>query len=272
MRGRAAAVIVLSSDGPVRVYERISTLNALSGGRAELTVGRGSFTESFPLFGCDLSKYEGLFEEKLVMLVRLWRERPATWGGDLAQSLREQELYPPLDAAGSVPPLAVAVGGSPQSVVRAAYHDLDLRLAVIGGAPERFVPFADLYRRAQDEFGHAQDSSIAFHSPGLVADTDEEAAEAFYPQYAANNNRVGAERGWPRTTRARFNDEVAHGALFVGSPETVARKAADAMLALGADTFDLKIGLGSQEAQLRSIELLGIRAAPMVREMVDDAA
>lgn len=266
------AVIVLSSDDPVRVYERISTLHALSGGRAELTVGRGSFTESFPLFGYDLAKYEGLSEEKLAMLVQLWRERPATWDGELAQSLSKQELYPPLDAAGSVPPLAVAVGGSPQSVVRAAYHDLDLRLAVIGGAPERFAPFADLYRRAQDGFGHVQDNSVGFHSPGLIADTDEEAAEAFFPQYAANNNRVGAERGWPRMTRARFDDEVTHGALFVGSPETVARKVADAMLALGADTFDLKIGLGSQEAQLRSIELLGTKVAPMVRDMVADAA
>lgn len=266
------AVIVLSSDDPVRVYERISTLHALSGGRAELTVGRGSFTESFPLFGYELSHYEGLFEEKLAMLVRLWRERPASWDGELAQSLHEQEVFPPLDAAGSVPPLAVAVGGSPQSVVRAACHDLDLRVAVIGGAPERFAGFTDLYRRAQEEFGHAAGRSIGFHSPGLIADTDEEAAEAFYEQYAANSNRVGAERGWPRMTRARFADEVAHGALFVGSPETVARKAARAMLALGADTFDLKLGLGAQEAQLRSIELLGTRVAPLVREMVADGA
>nr|WP_120491881.1 LLM class flavin-dependent oxidoreductase [Corynebacterium lactis] len=262
------AVIVLSSDDPVRVYERFSTIQALSDNRVELTVGRGSFTESFPLFGYSLSDYEGLFEEKLAMLVELTKNRPANWQGKFTQTLENQELWPPLDSEKL--PIYVAVGGSPQSVVRAAKHDLGLRLAIIGGAPSRFAPFADLYRRAQEEFGHEPGKSVGWHSPGLVADTDEEAVDAFYDAHIAHVSRVGAERGWGAMTRDRFDHEVRHGALFVGSPETVAKKIAKGVKALGADTFDLKIGTGSQDALLKSVELYGEKVVPLVRDMVAD--
>lgn len=263
------AVIVLSSDDPVRVYERFSTIQALSNNRVELTVGRGSFTESFPLFGYSLSDYEELFEEKLAMLVELTRNRPVDWQGNFTQQLESQELWPPLNS--DQLPVYVAVGGSPQSVVRAAKHDVGLRLAVIGGAVSRFAPFADLYRRAQEELGHAPGKSLGWHSPGLVADTDEEAVEAFYDAHMAHVTRLGAERGWATMTRDRFEHEVRHGALFVGSPEAVARKIARGIKALGADTFDLKIGTGAPDALLKSVELYGEKVVPLVRDMVADA-
>lgn len=262
------AVIVLSSDDPVRIYERFSTIQALSGNRAQLTVGRGSFIESFPLFGYSLGDYEALFEEKLGMLVEVVKNRPVTWQGKLTQSLENQELWPPLD--GDKLPVYVAVGGSPESVVRAARHDLGLRLAVIGGAVSRFAPFVDLYHRAQEEFGHEPGKSIGWHSHGLVADTDEEAVEAFYDLHVAHMTRLGQERGWSPMTRESFDREVRSGALFVGSPETVARKIAKGIQALGADSFDLKIGTGSQDAILKSIELFGAKVAPLVRDMVAD--
>lgn len=261
------AVVVLSSDDPVRIYERFSTIQALSNNRVELTVGRGSFTESFPLFGYSLSKYEDLFEEKLSMLGEIVNQRPVTWKGRLTQSLENQEIFPPLDK--DAMPIYVAVGGSPQSVVRAASHDLGLRIAVIGGAVSRFAPFAKLYRQAQEEFGHEM-KSLGWHSPGLVADTDEEAVDAIYDQHIAHQKRLGRERGWSPMTKQRFDHEVRSGALFVGSPETVARKVVKGIKALGADTFDLKIGTGSQEAQLKSIELFGTKVAPLVREMLAD--
>ena len=262
------AVIVLSSDDPVRVYERFSTIHALSNGRAELTVGRGSFTESFPLFGYELADYETLFEEKLAMLKALFSQRPVTWNSEHTQALADQEVYPELQ--GELP-VYVAVGGSPQSVVRAAHHDLGLRLAVIGGDPERFAPFADLYRRAQKEFGHSSVGKVGWHSPGLVADTDEEAIEAFEADYMKFNSRVGAERGWPPMSHGRFLGEVQQGALFVGSVETVAEKITRSMKALGADTFDMKIGAGSKDAQLKSIELFGTKVVPMVRDMMSES-
>lgn len=262
------AVVVLSSEDPVRVYEQVATTHVLSGGRVELTVGRGSFTESFPLFGYQLGDYEQLFEEKLAMLAEIWKNQPFSWEGKLAQSLKDQKLYPEIDT--STLPLYVAVGGSPQSVVRTAQHDLGLRLAIIGGAPERFAPFADLYRRAQAEFGHAEKRSIGFHSPGLIADTDEQAIEAFRKDYMNFNARVGEERGWPAMTETRFRQEVKHGALFVGSPETVAAKIARSLKALGADTFDMKIGQGTQDESLKSIELYGTKVIPLVRDMMSE--
>lgn len=262
------AVIVLSSDDPVRIYERFSTIQALSGNRVQLTVGRGSFIESFPLFGYSLSDYEELFEEKLGMLVEIVNNRPVTWQGKHTQSLEEQEIWPPLDK--DKMPIYVAVGGSPQSVVRAAKHDLGLRLAIIGGAVSRFAPFADLYRRAQEEFGHEPGKSVGWHSHGLVADTDEGAVEAFYEKHVAHVTRLGNERGWGAMTPERFNHELRSGALFVGSPETVARKITKGIKALGADSFDLKIGTGSQEAILKSIELYGTKVVPMVRDMIAD--
>ncbi|KAA8720739.1 LLM class flavin-dependent oxidoreductase [Corynebacterium phocae] len=260
------AVIVLSSDDPVRVYERFSTLQALSDNRAELTIGRGSFTESFPLFGYDLSNYEELFEEKVAMLAELVNNRPVTWHGKHTQSLENQELWPPMD--GSTLPVFVAVGGSPESVVRAAKYDFGLRVAIIGGAVSRFAPLTELYRLAQEEFGHQPGKSIGWHSPGLIADSDDAAYEAFYDQHMQHLQRLGRERGWQPMTRDRFDAEVRDGALFVGSPETVARKIAHGFTALGADTFDLKIGSGTHAAEMKSIELYGTKVVPLVREMV----
>ncbi|MCI7551928.1 MAG: LLM class flavin-dependent oxidoreductase [Arcanobacterium sp.] len=260
------AVVVLSSEDPVRVYEQAATTHVLSGGRVELTVGRGSFTESFPLFGYKLQDYEPLFDEKLEMLVKIWNERPFSWEGHFTQKLDRQLLYPEIDT--STLPVFVAVGGSPQSVVRTAHFDLGLRLAIIGGAPERFAPFADLYRREQEEFGHTQRRSIGFHAPGIVADTDDEAVDAFRDDYLRFNKRVGAERGWPPMTEARFRQEVEDGALFVGSPQTVATKLARAFRALGADTFNMKMGQGNQDQHLKSIDLYANKVIPMVRDML----
>jgi len=263
------AVTVLSSDDPVRVYERFATLDALSHGRAEVVLGRGSFTESFPLFGYDLQDYEALFEEKLALFAALRTSQPVTWKGTLTQDLRDASLYPPIENGPL--PTWIAVGGSPQSVVRAAHYDLPLMLAIIGGAVERCSPFAGLYRRALAEFGHS-DNPVAYHSYGYVADTDEQAREEFFRPYTISTERIGAERGWPAPTEESFLEEVEHGSMAVGSPETVARKIAAGMRALGASRFDLKISTGplSHGKLMRSIELYGTRVAPLVRDMLAD--
>ncbi len=264
------AVTVLSSDDPVRVYERFATLDALSGGRAEVVLGRGSFTESFPLFGYDLQDYEALFEEKLALFAALRTSQPVTWKGTLTQDLRDVTLYPPLENGPL--PTWIAVGGSPQSVVRAAHYDIPLMLAIIGGPVERFAPFSDLYRRALVEFGHTPDNPVAYHSYGYVAETDEQAREEFFRPYVISTERIGAERGWPAPTKESFLEEVEHGSMAVGSPETVARKIAAGVRALGASRFDLKISTGplSHGKLMRSIELYGTRVAPLVRDMLAD--
>lgn len=260
------AVVVLSSDDPVRIYERFAELDALSNHRMELTVGRGSFTESFPLFGYDLSDYEELFEEKLAMLAEIWKGRPLTWNGKHTPRLKNQMLYPPMNPQNV--PLYVAVGGSPQSVVRAAHYNIGLRLAIIGGDPARFAPFVELYRKSRERFGFDDERSVGFHSPGLIAPTDEEARQLFYGDFEKYNNRLGAERGWMGMNRERYLQEVEHGALFVGSVETVAQKIAEKMKALGTDTFNLKHGQGDQSAQLQSIGLYGEKVIPMVKDML----
>ncbi|WP_270259206.1 LLM class flavin-dependent oxidoreductase [Kocuria marina] len=264
------AVTVLSSDDPVRVYERFATLDALSDGRAEVVLGRGSFTESFPLFGYDLQDYEALFEEKLALFAALRTSQPVTWKGTLTQDLRDVTLYPPLENGPL--PTWIAVGGSPQSVVRAAHYDIPLMLAIIGGPVERFAPFSDLYRRALAEFGHTPDNPVAYHSYGYVAETDEQAREEFFRPYVISTERIGAERGWPAPTKESFLEEVEHGSMAVGSPETVARKIAAGVRALGASRFDLKISTGplSHGKLMRSIELYGTRVAPLVRDMLAD--
>ncbi|OYN85856.1 LLM class flavin-dependent oxidoreductase [Parenemella sanctibonifatiensis] len=267
------AVTVLSSDDPVRVHERFSTLDAISKGRAEIILGRGSFTESFPLFGFKLEDYEGLFEEKLQLYAEL-RSRavagePLSWRARHTQELSDAVIYPPYEERPL--PTWVAVGGSPESVVRAAHYDFPLMLAIIGGSADRFVPFADLYRRAQDEFGHEQ-AVIGYHSWGHVADTDEQAAAELFEPYMRNHNRIGRERGWPPATRESYLQEVQHGAMAVGSPETVAKKVAGGMKALGATRFDLKVSAGplAHEKIMRSIELYGTKVVPLVRDMLAD--
>lgn len=261
------AVTVLSSDDPVRVFERFSTLDAVSGGRAEIIAGRGSFTESFPLFGFDLGDYERLFEEKLDLLVHLLDEGEVSWQGTVRAALDRQQVYPKTES-GRIRTW-VGVGGSPESVVRAARHRLPLVLAIIGGEPARFAPYADLHRRALAQFG-AEPQPIAVHSPGFVADTDDEAAELYWPHHRVMIDRIGRERGWPATTRERFEADIEHGALHLGSPETVARKIADTVRTLGVQRFDLKYSAGTlpHEHLMRAIELYGREVIPRVRELL----
>lgn len=263
-----SAVTVLSSDDPVRVHERFATLDALSSGRAEVILGRGSFTESFPLFGYRLEDYEDLFEEKLALFAKLRKEQPVTWQGTHTQDLADVTLYPPVESGALT--TWIAVGGSPQSVIRAAHHDLPLMLAIIGGPVDRFAPFADLYRRALAEFGATETNPIGYHSYGHVADTDEQAMEELYEPYTAQVARIGAERGWGRPSRASFEHEAQHGSMAVGSPETVARKIAAGMAALGATRFDLKVSTGplAHEKIMHSIELYGEKVVPLVRDML----
>jgi probable LLM family oxidoreductase len=259
-----SAVTVLSSDDPVRVYQRFSSLNAVSNGRAEVIVGRGSFTESFPLFGYDLNDYERLFEEKLDLFVTLLRNDEVTWGGSTRAPLNRQHVYPTVEHG----PLRtwVGVGGSPQSVVRAVRHDLPLMLAIIGGDPRRFLPYVDLYKRACVELGRPV-RGIGVHSPGFVAETDEEAREAFWPAYRVMHDQIGRERGWPPMQRADFEREVEGGSMYVGSPETVANKIAATVQALGLEHFALKYSAGplAHERLMTCIRLYGEEVIPRVR-------
>jgi probable LLM family oxidoreductase len=261
-----SAVTVLSSDDPVRVFQRFSTLNALSNGRAEVIVGRGSFTESYSLFGYDMAHYEDLFEEKLSLFVELLKGGTIDWKGQLRPPLQTDRVYPPSET-GTLKTW-VAVGGSPQSVVRAAYYGLPLMLAIIGGSPTRFTPYADLYRQSLERFNKPL-QPIGVHSPGHVADTDEQAKEEIWPHYAGLMNRIGAERGWSPIGRAHFDREAGpDGALFVGSPATVAEKIVRTMKALGLTRFDLKYSNGTlpHDKLLKSIELYGTRVAPLVKD------
>lgn len=262
------AVTVLSSDDPVRVFEKFATLDAVSGGRAEIILGRGSFTESFPLFGFDLRDYEKLFEEKIELLAELLKEDAVTWQGSIRPPLNEQQVYPKT-ANGSIRTW-VGVGGSPESVVRAAHYGMPLVLAIIGGQPERFAPFVELYRRALTQMGNDEALPVAVHSPGFVAETDQEAADLMWPHHKKMVDRIGAERGWPPTDRDRFNEEIATGAIHAGSPETVAKKIAKTVQDLGIQRFDLKYSIGElpHEHLMKSIELYGSRVIPRVRELL----
>jgi probable LLM family oxidoreductase len=259
-----SAVTVLSSDDPVRVYQRFATLDAISSGRAEITVGRGSFVESFPLFGFDLADYEILFEEKLDLLARIRTEGPVRWSGTTRAPLTGEQVHP-RTVRGTLP-IWVGVGGSPESVLRAARHGLPLMLAIIGGEPVRFRPYVDLFRRSTAGTG----LPVGVHSPGFVADTDDEALDLLYPHFKANRDRIGRERGWPPMTRQEYEREAAQGALFVGSPPTVARRIADAVRGLDVDRFDLKYASGTMpdDRLRRAIELYGTQVIPLVREML----
>src|SRR5688500_12985589 len=217
-----SAVTVLSSDDPVRVFQRFSTLDAVSNGRAEVILGRGSFIESFPLFGYALEDYELLFEEKLDLFAKLLEGGPVTWQGQTRAALDRQRVHPPIETGNLR--TWVGVGGSPKSVVRAARHGLPLMLAIIGGEPLRFAPFVDLYHRSTDEMGRPR-QRVGAHCPGHVAATDERAKDEMWPHYRAMHDRIGRERGWPPITRNQFDLTAGpDGALFVGSPETVAAK------------------------------------------------
>jgi probable LLM family oxidoreductase len=265
------AVTILSTDDPVRVYQRFATLDAVSSGRAEVILGRGSFTESFPLFGYSLEDYDDLFEEKLAIFAALRDAdrsgEPVRWKGTVRTPLDGVRIYPRVEH----PPLKawVGVGGSPESVVRAARYGFPLTLAIIGGDPRRFAPYVELYHRALAQLG-SPPLPVGIHSPGHVSKTDDQAREELWPGYEGMRNRIGAERGWPPTSRAEFEREIVAGSLYVGSPETVARKIAATVRALGAGRFDLKYSAGTlgHEMMLRSIELYGREVIPKVRELL----
>ena len=263
-----SAVTVLSSDDPIRVFQRFSTVDALSNGRAEVILGRGSFTESFPLFGFALRDYETLFAEKLDLFATLLANGPVTWEGSIRPPLKDQKVFPPIER-GTLKTW-IGVGGTPESVVRAAHYGLPLMLAIIGGAPARFRSYADLYRRALAETGKPA-LPIGVHSPGYVADTDQAARDEVFGPYKAMRDRIGSERGWPPMGRDEFEREVTHGSLYVGAPETVARKIAATAKALGIDRFDLKYSGGPipHGRLMRCVELYGTKVIPMVREMLD---
>lgn len=261
-----SAVTVLSSDDPVRVFQRFSTLDALSNGRAEVIIGRGSFTESFPLFGLDLSQYDVLFNERLALFAELLKEGPVTWSGRTRGALKEQRVYPPT-ASGHLRTW-IGVGGTPASVVRAAHYGLPLMLAIIGGDPRAFAPYVQLYHQSLAEAGK-RPLPIGAHSPGYIADTDEQAREELWPHYAAMHDRIGGERGWPPLTRAGFEQSAGpNGALCVGAPATVAAKIARTCKALSLSRFDMKYSAGTlpHANMMRSIELYGSQVAPLVRE------
>ncbi|WP_417562899.1 Atu2307/SP_0267 family LLM class monooxygenase [Microbacterium sp.] len=260
-----STVTVLSSDDPVRVFERFSTLDAVSNGRAEIVAGRGSFIESFPLFGYDLKDYEVLFEEKLALLAELLTEQPVTWQGTTRAALTDQRVFP--TTANGIKAW-VGVGGSPESVVRTARYGFGLFLAIIGGPAARFAPYIDLFQRAQDEFG-IEHRPIAVHSPGLVADTDAEAREIVHDGWLAMRIRMGEERGWPPPSPGDFEREIETGALYVGGPETVARKIVRTLRTLKVDRFDFKFDQPVTHAQqLHSISLYGEKVVPMVKDML----
>lgn len=263
----ASGVTVLSSDDPVRVFQRFATVDAISEGRAQVILGRGSFTESFPLFGYDLSDYDVLFEEKLDLFVKLLDEKPVTWSGTTRAALHNADVYPKTESGRL--DTWIGVGGSPQSVVRTARYGLPLILAIIGGSPLRFRPHIDLYRLAAEQFGTVA-HPVGMHSPGFVADTDAEARQLFYPAYKVMHDRIGAERGWPPLRPADFEAEIEHGSMYVGSPETVARKIAGVVKELGVGRFDLVYSGGPQlaTARKRAVELFGEKVAPMVRDIL----
>ncbi len=263
----ASGVTVLSSDDPVRVFQRFATLDALSNGRAQVILGRGSFTESFPLFGYDMKDYERLFEEKIDLFSELLKEKPVTWEGTMRAALHEADVYPKTES-GHLDTM-VGVGGSPQSVVRAAHYGFPLMLAIIGGSPERFVPYVDLYKRASKEFGTTA-HPIGMHSPGFIAETDEEAIRIAWPAHKKNFDRIGRTRGWAPMTKDHFMNEVEHGSLYIGSPETVAQKIAKSITILGVQRFDLVYGGGPMpaSARLAMVQLYGEKVIPRVKELL----
>jgi probable LLM family oxidoreductase len=263
-----SAVTVLSSDDPVRVFQQFATLDLLSGGRAEVMAGRGSFIESFPLFGYNLEDYDELFAEKLDLLLALNESERVTWSGTHRAAINDRGVYPrPYQEK---LPIWIAVGGTPQSVARAGALGLPLALAIIGGEPARFAPLFDLYREAARRSGHDPAklaTSINVH--GFVAETTDRAADDFYGPQAEVMNRIGRERGWGPTNRAHFDQSRSpRGALFVGDPETVAEKIVAQHKIFRNDRFLLQMAIGTMphDKIMKAIELYGTRVAPIVRK------
>jgi probable LLM family oxidoreductase len=263
-----SAVTVLSSEDPVRVFQQYATLDLISNGRAEIMAGRGSFTESFPLFGYDLKDYDALFTEKLAMLLEIRKQEVLHWKGTHTPTIEGRGVYPrpvqqPL-------PVWIAVGGTPESVVRAAALGLPMTLAIIGGEPARFKPFTDLYRRAWEQAGRSAGTfQLGIGSHGFIADTTEEAAELIYPRYAMQMGRIGRERGWGPVGRPQFDFEISpNGAMLLGDPATVAAKILREHALFGFTRFSLQFSVGSvpHDRMLRCIELYANEVVPRVKD------
>ena len=262
-----SAVSVISSDDPVRVFQDFATLDLLSGGRAEIMAGRGSFIESFPLFGFDLEDYDELFSEKLKLLLRLRDEEHVTWSGRHRAPLTGQGVYP-RPVQGPLP-VWIAVGGSPESAIRAGRLGLPMALAIIGGLPERFAVFARMHRAAALDAGHDPPPSLSINSHGFIADTAQRAIDESFPAVAAAMNRIGRERGWPPMSRSDYEASAeVRGANFVGSPQEVVEKILYQHDLFGHDRFLLQLTVGSMphDKVMHAIELLGMQVAPAVRE------
>ena len=267
-----SAVTVLSSDDPVRVFQRYSTLDAISGGRAEVILGRGSSIESFPLFGYDLADYEQLFDEKATLFAELLKGGPVTWHGKTRAALEQQDVVPHPESGPF--PAWIGVGGNPESVIRAARLGFGLALAIIGGPPARFASFSQLFQRALQKLG-SQPRPVLVHSPGHVAATDEQAKAEFWPRWRDLLTMVAAERGFAVPTEESFEQETGpHGALYVGSPQTVAQKIAANLRVLGATRFDLKYGAPgmTHEQIMTGIDLYGREVIPRARDLLGNEA
>lgn len=268
----SSAVTVLSSDDPVRVFQAFATVDLLSGGRAEIMAGRGSFIESFPLFGYDLEDYDTLFSEKLDLLVKLNQSEKITWTGKHTQTISNRGVYPrPLQ---NKLPVWVAVGGTPESVVRAAEYGLPMALAIIGGLPARFAPYARLYRETYQNAGFdIKNLQLGINSHTYIADNSQQAADEFYPSYSDVMTRIGIERGWPPTSRYQFNDSIGpQGALLVGSPQQVIDKILYEHELFGHTRFLAQMSLGAMphDKILHAIELLGTKVAPAIKQYTSE--
>ncbi|MFC4778266.1 LLM class flavin-dependent oxidoreductase [Paenibacillus sp. GCM10023252] len=263
-----SAVTVLSSDDPVRVYQSFSTLDGLSNGRAEIMAGRGSFIESFPLFGYSLDDYDELFEENLELLLAIRASEKVTWRGGHRPAINNLGVYP--RSVQSPLPVWIATGGSPESAVRAGTLGLPVAFAIIGGMPERFAPLVNLYKQAAARAGHdVSKLQIATHSHGFVGETTDQAADLFFPPTQVQMNVIGRERGWPPYTRSAFDEARSlRGALYVGDPEFVAEKIVLLRRNLGVTRFFLHVNVGTMPHRevLRAIELLGTKVAPIVHK------
>lgn len=266
----SSAVSVLSSDDPVRVFQQFAHVDLLSGGRAEIMAGRGSFIESFPLFGNDLKDYDGLFSEKLELLVQLNKSERVTWQGHHRPSIKNRGVYPrPFQKE---LPIWIAVGGTPESVIRAATKGLPLAIAIIGGMPEQFIQLADLYKRTYLSAGHAPEKmQISVHSHGFIAEDSQQAADDFYGPYELVMSRIGQERGWSPMTRQQYDAmRTRRGSLLVGSPQEIIDKILMEQEMFGLTRFLMHLSVGTMphDKLLKAIELLGTVVAPEVRKAV----
>lgn len=263
------AVTVLSSEDPIRLYQRFATINALAQGRAEVMIGRGSFTESFPLFGYDLRDYNELFEEKVLLFSKLVKGGPVTHKGRFTPNLDKVEVYPRTDEHKLK--VHVGVGGSPDSVVRAARYGYPLMLAIIGGRPTRFKPYITLYEKTAESFGNPP-HPVGMHSIGIIAETDAEAIKMAREHLVPMMDKIGRERGWRPMNNEQFEREIATGSWYIGSPETVARRIAKTVSDMGVNRFDLVYGFGNQQQsdRFKTIELYGKKVIPLVKKLLKE--